>query len=378
MKNRNWRKRILLLTLVLFALCLISVGTMYAATSVWPSIGATVVDKLRGIFGERVVAVFEDTVLRTEDKARQITYQATGGNSRGVGWVADAPAPAETLPGKPEWMPQLVPPLANKKSEGQWIPFLSVKNPVVSYRTFIAPDPARPYAFAAIIAFDLKSTRLHFLLGTEEPKSSVSIARPARIPLDERKAGILLAAFNGGFKAEHGHFGVMVDGKTVIPPIDGLGTVGLYDDGTVRMGLLEKDIPLTDHLVAWRQNGPLVIQDGQINPLTNSADPKDWGYVVSSDTATYRSAVGISKDGRTLYFIAGPDLTLPALAKALQTAGIYQAIQLDINNYWVHFDSFKSSGDNLMPVPLLDFMKGVDDQRFLGAYIRDYFYVTAK
>jgi hypothetical protein len=284
----------------------------------------------------------------------------------------------EVLPNSSGWMPRAVTPLVNKKNEGQWIPFISVKSQVVAYRTFVAPDPARPYAFAAIIAFDLESTRLHFLLGTEEPKSDVSIARPGRIPLEERKAGILLAAFNGGFKAEHGHFGVMVDGKTVIPPIEGLGVVGLYDDGTVRLGLLEKDIPLSNHLIAWRQNGPLIIQDGQINPLTNSADPKDWGYVVSSDTATYRSAIGISKDERTLYFIVGPDLTLPALAKALLTAGIYQAIQLDINNYWAHFDSFKLAGNTLEPVALLDFMKGVDDQRFLGAYIRDYFYVTAK
>jgi hypothetical protein len=377
MKSRNWRKRIVFLILVIFVLGVISVGTLYAATSVWPSFGATAIDKLRGIFGDRVVAVFEDAVLRTEDKARQITYQATG-NSRGVGWVADMPVLPEVLPGNSGWMPQMVTSLANRKNEGQWLPFLSVKSQVAAYRTFVAPDPSRPYAFAAIIAFDLKSTRLHFLLGTEEPKSDVSLARPGRIPLDERKAGSLLAAFNGGFKAEHGYFGVMVDGKTVIPPVDGLGAVGLYTDGSVRIGLLEKDIPLTSQLIAWRQNGLLVIQGGQINPLTNSADPKDWGYVVSSGTATYRSALGISKDERTLYFIVGPDLTLPALAKALQATGIYQAIQLDINNYWAHFDSFKQTGSTLEPVALLDFMKGVDDQRFLGAYIRDYFYVTAQ
>jgi hypothetical protein len=160
--------------------------------------------------------------------------------------------------------------------------------------------------------------------------------------------------------------------------VDNLGAVGLYDDGNVRLGILDKDVPLTPHLVAWRQNGPLVIQDGQINPLTNNSDPKNWGYVVSSDTATYRSAMGISKDNRTLYYIAGPDLTLPALAKALLAAGVYQAIQLDINNYWAHFDSFKSGSGKLESVPLLDFMKGVDDQRFLGAYIRDYFYITAR
>ena len=131
-------------------------------------------------------------------------------------------------------------------------------------------------------------------------------------------------------------------------------------------------------MLVWRQNGPLVIQDGKINPLTNSNDPQDWGYVVSSDTATYRSALALSQDGRTLYFAVGPDLTLPALAKALSAMQAYQAIQLDINNFWAHFESFEKVGGELKALPLLDFMKNVDDQRFLGAYIRDYFYVTAK
>jgi hypothetical protein len=171
---------------------------------------------------------------------------------------------------------------------------------------------------------------------------------------------------------------VMVNGVTVIPAQENLGTVGLYSDGKVRMGLLGKEVPEIQGLLSWRQNGPLIIQNGEINPLTNSNDPKDWGFVVSSDTATYRSAMAISKDERTLYFIVGPDLTLPALAKALMAMQAYQAIQLDINNFWAHFESFTMAGTNLKAVPLLDFMKNVDDQRFLGSYLRDYFYVTAR
>ena len=249
---------------------------------------------------------------------------------------------------------------------------------MVAYRTFIAPDPQRSYAFAAVIAFDLANTRLHFLLGSEDPKSDVQAERSGRIPDQDRQAGFLLAAFNGGFKAEHGHFGVMVNGVTLIPARDNIGTLGLYADGSVRMGLLGQDVPETPDLLAWRQNGPLVIQNGSINPQTDSNDPQDWGYVVSSDTATYRSAIAISQDNRTLYFVVGPDLTLPALAKAVAAIQAYQAIQLDINNYWAHFESFEPAGAGLKAVPLLDYMKGIDDQRFLGRYIRDYFYVTAK
>jgi len=279
---------------------------------------------------------------------------------------------------KADWLPPAATVIGNKKNEAQWQPFISAKSRVVAYRTLIAPDLQRPYAFAAVIAFDLENTRLHFLLGTQEPKSDIQLLRTGRIPEDDRKAGWLLAAFNGGFKAEHGHFGVMVNGITVIPAQENLGTVGLYSDGKVRMGLLCKEIPETPDLLVWRQNGPLIIQNGEINPLTNSNDPKDWGYVVSSDTATYRSALAISKDGRTLYFVVGPDLILPALAKALVAVQAYQAIQLDINNFWAHFESFTTVGTELKAIPLLDFMKNVDDQRFLGSYLRDYFYVTAR
>jgi len=368
-----WSKKVSRGLIALLVLLALLVGMAYAAINIWPSIGATTVDVLRGIFGDQLVARVEDTVLKTQDNARQLAYKVVGSSSD-AGWGAGNPDAA----GKTDWLPPVATALGKKKNEAQWQPFISANGRIVAYRTLIAPDPQRPYAFAAVIAFDLKNTRLHFLLGNQEPKSTVQVQRSGRIPAEDRKAGFLLAAFNGGFKAEHGHFGVMINGVTVIPAREDMGTIGLYSDGTVRMGLLGKDVPDTKELMAWRQNGPLVIQDGQINPLTNSNDPKDWGFVVSSDTATYRSALALSKDGRVLYFVVGPDLTLPALAKSLAAVQAYQAIQLDINNFWAHFESFKQEENELKAVPLLDFMKNVDDQRFLGSYLRDYFYITAK
>jgi hypothetical protein len=360
---------------ILIILFIFFAGLAYAAINIWPSLGAATVDVLREIFGDQLVAIAEDAVLKTQDNARQLAYQVAG-NSSELGWGAGGLQPA--VEGKTDWLPPAATALSKKKNEAVWQPFINAKGRVVAYKTLIAPDPQRPYAFAAVIAFDLENTRLHFLLGTQEPKSEVQIARSGRIPVEDRKAGWLLAAFNGGFKAEHGHFGVMVEGVTILPAQKNLGTVGLYSDGKVRMGLLGKEVPETQALSSWRQNGPLIIQDGAINPLTNSNDPKDWGYVVSSDTATYRSAMAISQDGRTLYFVVGPDLTLPALARALAAVRAYQAIQLDINNFWAHFESFTLVGADLKAVPLLDFMKNVDDQRFLGSYLRDYFYVTAR
>ncbi|HEX7976176.1 MAG TPA: phosphodiester glycosidase family protein [Anaerolineales bacterium] len=223
---------------------------------------------------------------------------------------------------------------------------------------------------------DLARTRLHFVLGSKEPASPVSVDRTGQIPEADLKPGFLLAAFNGGFKANQGQFGAMVYGLEVLPPRPGLGVIGMYADGQVRIGAWGSEITPSPQLITWRQNGPLIIQAGEINPRTADFDPQTWGYAVRGSTATWRSGVGISSDRRTLFYAAGPDLTLPALAASLQAAGSYQALQLDINDYWVHFDAFRAAGAGLQPVCLLDEMKSMDDLRYLTGFSRDFFYLT--
>ena len=53
-------------------------------------------------------------------------------------------------------------------------------------------------------------------------------------------------------------------------------------------------------------------------------------------------------------------------------------MQLDINNYWVHFDAIQPDGEKLATVPLFDGMKAQDDRRYLNGYSRDYFYVVSR
>ena len=128
-------------------------------------------------------------------------------------------------------------------------------------------------------------------------------------------------------------------------------------------------------MVMWRQNGPLIIHNGIANPHT--ATPQDWSYTVSDITAVWRSGIGISADGRTLYYVAGSGLTASALTDTMASVGAFQAMQLDINNYWVHFDRISSDGSQFYASPLLDSMtQGTG--RFLSSYRRDYFYVTGR
>jgi hypothetical protein len=275
-------------------------------------------------------------------------------------------------------MPLPIPPLGSLEGEGAWTPYIQdATGATVAYRTFLQPDPQRPYVVVGVVAFDLTRTRLHYVLGTNEPSVPDVPKPPGVIPSADRLAGTLLAAFNGGFKTVNGHFGVMDNGSVLIAPIFKMGTVALYRDGSIRIGEWGMDLKYSTDMVAYRQNCPLMVHDGTINPLVYNNSVNDWGGAVKGSVVTFRSGIGISQDGKVLYYFAGQSLTMPALAAAMQDAGAYQAMQLDINNYYVLFTSFKFENGQLAAFPLLPKDMASNLNRFLGSYSRDFFYITA-
>ena len=276
------------------------------------------------------------------------------------------------------WPPPPLPAMHVLAGEGQWSAYLhNAADQVVAYRTFLLPDPMRPDAPVAIVAFDVSRIRLHFVLGSQEPLSPVVIRRTGKIPAEDLQSGKLVAAFNGGFKARHGQFGVAVNGTTVLPPRIGIGTVAMYDDGHLSIGTWGTDITPAPDLHTWRQNGPLIVQHGQINPHVAENIPGDWGIILNGVTAVWRSGLGMSADGQVLYYVAGLRMTLPVLASTMSTIGADQALQLDINTTNVHFDAILPTAVGLQPQPLFTPMKYQHDDRFLKGDTRDYFYVTA-
>jgi hypothetical protein len=389
-----------------------------------PSVGAQGADLLRGIFGDEAVARLEMILFYAQDKAQQIQFdlgmikpaapwQSTGGPQEGIPLVAPTPMvpgtatesssvatqysppimgkkvfrlPVASLNATPDpsptptvWLPAPATPLGSLAGEGSWTPYIyDASGSAVAYRTFLQPDPKRPYAVVAVVAIDLSHTRLHYVLGSNEPYSPDSPPRSGAIPPGDLVAGRLLATFNGGFKATHGHFGAMADGITALPPRDGLGTLAIYKDGSVRMGEWGTEINSSSpDLLAWRQNGPLVIHNGQINSLIYNDSPKDWGYTVTDVSPTLRSGVALSADRRTLYYLVGPHLTLEDLAKSMLAVGAANGMQLDINNFWVLFVAIHSDNGKLVPEPLLPQQMKEFLDRYLHPYTRDYFYVTA-
>jgi hypothetical protein len=291
--------------------------------------------------------------------------------------LANLPQPVEATPTQTPWVPAPLAPLGNIADEGLWAPYIKdATGYIVAYRTFLQPDRERPYVTVGIVAFDLTRTRLHYELGTIEPVSTVSMPRMGQVPAEDRMPGILLAAFNGGFKTLHGNYGVFTDGTVLVPPIYGMGTIALYKDGSIRIGEWGTDLTNTPDMVAYRQNCPLMVQNGEINPQVYNNSVNDWGGTISGNIVTFRSGIGISRDGKTLYYFTGNTLTMPALAKAMQDAGAVQAMQLDINNYYVFFTSFEVSGGQLTGIPLLPKEMIDNINRYLDGFAHDFFYIT--
>jgi hypothetical protein len=405
---RRVKHRLMRILAALIGLVALTCGGLYAALSVNPEIGAQGADTLRNLIGQEAVAQLETVVYGGQDqlnrelseaglKQAQVPWASSGpiveakpiqpaplSASKGASAHPPAAVGAKAIPSTalalaPVWTPPMVSHFTTLQGEGDWLPYVEdAGRRVVAYRTFLAPDHERRYVVVGIVAIDLRAAQLHFMAGSKEPKSPVSVERSGRIPDSDKRAGKLLAVFNGGFKAEHGHFGAMVDHITLLPPIRNDMTVGLSADGGARMGVWGQDQVMTADTVSWRQNGPALIHHGQVNPLTTVAAGGTWGASIDGSVAVWRSALGLSQDGHVLYYASGDSLIVPTLARALQAAGAYDAMQLDINNYWVYFGAVKPDGDKLITEPLFDRMKGSDPRRYLDGFSRDFFYVTMR
>jgi hypothetical protein len=262
--------------------------------------------------------------------------------------------------------------------EGVWQPYLvNPAGDVVAVRTFLQPDAARPYAIAAIVAFDLTQTSLHYVLGSEEPALADGPRGYGFMDEAHKQPGTLLATFNGGFMASHGEYGAMADGLVALPAKDGYATVTMGNDGRVHIGEWGGDIPADGEYQSWRQNARLIIQNGAINERVYNGSAATWGSSLTGDVVTWRSALGLSVDGTVLYFAAGPSLSMPALADVMHSIGAANSMLLDINETWVHFAAIRSIGEGLVAEPLLPEGMDSNPDRYLRQSQRDFFYITA-
>lgn len=412
--------------LIPVALSAILIGIAgYGTITIFPDVGAQGANFLRVILGNQAVATLETIVFRVQDQVETIRFR-TGLVKMDTPWdtspideieadklqkvdpvpPTSTPAPQEATPtpqiemvAQPKiditatpfssptpaatptpskWILTPLKPIGTLQGEGVWSEYISnASGQVLAYRTFLQPDPERPYAVVGIVAFNLKKTRLNFVLGTDEPYGG-GPRRPGKIPDDDLAPNRLLATFNGGFQATHGQYGAMSDGIVALPLKEGIGTIAIWKTGSIDIGAWGKHFRESNEMVAFRQNCPLVIEDGAVNPLVNQNRVQDWGGTVDGHIVTWRSAVAINRERTVLYYIAGSKLNMPIMAKTLLAIGAHQAVQLDINESWVHFVAVRAKEKNLTVEPLFTQGMTFRPDRYLTPYSRDFFYVTAR
>jgi hypothetical protein len=239
----------------------------------------------------------------------------------------------------------------------------------VEEQTFSAPS-GRPVTLAR---FDAGSVVFDLHVGTSDPPANLAALPPDRGPaLATDETPFLLAAFNGGFKANAGPGGVEVQGQPVTPLVAGKASFVIDVNGTAHIGVWGSALPVPGEQVASvRQNLAPLITNGVPNPTIDI--PADWGATVNGSMIVARSAVGQDAAGNIIY--AGGTSLLPAdLSAALVSAGAVNAMQLDINPEWVQLDATGGAGG-----PLVAQVPGQNRpaSQYLSGWTRDFFVVMA-
>jgi hypothetical protein len=374
-----------------------AIGVLAIVPAVSPAAGAQIADVIRSVAGPQPVAALETVSFNIQDTVNRFMSNFDGGKKT-ISLAQNNPVPTNTI--KRQKVASVAAPAASASGNVVNSPTVSdnvvsaapqigwqaygplVDNSPVMAQTLLSLDPQRPYAGIALVRIDLSKLKLHMMPGFLEPSHSKDVisAFPnlGTTPASDLKN--IIAGFNGGFKAVNGNYGMMVNGVSILPPINGLATVAIYKDGHIALGAWGQDIVPSNDMVAFRQNCPPIILNGQINSQVYVDNPVIWGNTIGNKEITWRTGLGLTQDGRYLIYAVGNGTTVETLAQALQQAGAYNAMQLDINRHYAHFVTYTSTGSADTPlkaVQLLDQMES-DPTLYLIPHSRDYFYLTTQ
>lgn len=255
--------------------------------------------------------------------------------------------------------------------EGVWHPASAVagRRPPVLLTTFRS-DPEYPQFIAGVAWIDSGRTHLAYVPGLAEPPE-LEDRGPAEVPPAKRDR--IAATFNGGFPLETSNAGLVYRGEVLAPMVDGIATLVEYRGGRVDIRPWQNGEHVNPKIVFAKQNLPPIIEEGKLNP--NLSDGPEWGATVNNAIRVWRSGLGIDRRGNLIYAAANYQ-TVESLAKVLQRAGAVRALELDINEDWTSFISYRRPGarepSNLLPEMFRP------DTRYLEPDERDFFAVYVK
>lgn len=280
---------------------------------------------LRPILGNQTVGTLEKTYFNTTDKMQMAIHSN------------------QTVP----------------LDEQQW----KTITPEISYKK-VKSDLNRPYSVTTLAKIKMNGLILGDVAGKSQPGGPIGNYGPGKIPSTIARSR-LIAAFDGGFQYKDGKYGMIVDGITYLPLKNNIGTIVGYKNGQIQI-INYQGQNLGSNVAFVRQNCPILIENGQVF-AQNEEDKKLWGRTFGSDIYTWRSGLGIDKNGNLIYAV-GNNLSPVSLASALTMGGAVNAIQLDINPFWVRFNLFNPN--KTLTQDLKD-----GSYVFLNGYSKDFFYI---
>lgn len=399
-----WKKGLVALLLASPVLVLF----LWWAVHTFPWAGPLVANGLRKTIGKDNVTRLEEFVYSIEDRvnrslkkhdAPKAYWSVPAASQTGTAGPKASSAGPSTVPtNKEEEGPEpeeVVSPFApanvgpvhkswSAEGDGVWIPLLDPRRPEEAPRmmkTLLHPDHSRSWAELFVVAVDLRTVRVMPVMGYQEPrtdkKEAENYVRPAKIP--EKHYGALLAAFNGGFMAEHGSYGVYFDGITFIDPKDDACTLAQYLDGTFTVATWSRIKERASEMEWFRQAPNCMYEDNKMHPALKAYHARKWGATLDGETVIRRSAVGISADGQILYIGISNHTNAKVMALGMNHAGAVAVAQMDVNWSYPKFVTYKKGeGDLLYPVALAEGFEFNDKLYLRERSMRDFFYLARK
>ena len=375
------------------------------------------VDRVRALpgFGNDRMQLAKSLAFEAIDRLERLRGQITrdnGGSSLNeeLGQLLESSGPAQTDP-ESGWPPAAITPVLKEplEREGQWLelnrdPFVSVRagSPTPFLFSFIRTDRERQYTKVFIVLWDPRHVELHTMSGTREPKTATGETGPGQVPRDDAILSTLVGAFNGGFQATHGEFGMMADGIVYLPPKPYAATVARLSDGSTGFGTWPVDDAIPDNVTSFRQNLTPLLVDEQENPYHRTW----WGGVPpgwEDATRTVRTGICLTREGFVGYFY-GSSIDSTHLATAMRSARCQYGLQLDMNPGHTGFEFYRIGRKGTLPdlgrklesqweakgeVPngsdwefmsrrMIRYMNLMHFPRYIRTESRDFFYLTER
>ncbi|MBX3225674.1 MAG: hypothetical protein KIT84_31150 [Labilithrix sp.] len=360
------------------------------------------VDTVRAVpwIGPAPIAWLEEKTFALRDEAKQALFKMKS-DGDALAMEPEVPQPAAILdtseasldlghwpppaiksmwktpePGEGEWRPPKQPWVKRMPAHGA-----KEEPPSPFYETFVRPDEDRPYAKVVLVAMDMRQLDLGMEAGSEDPKPLTGPPGTGRVPRDPNLVPRIAACFNGGFKTEHGNYGMMLNKRVLLPPQPGAASVILTKDGRVGMGSWGSKPEVghihdveKDEIVSFRQNLDPLVDNDKVNPQNRG----QWGFVLpGTSMQTERTGLCVTNAGHMIY-AWGDDTSATSLGKAMKAAGCVYGMHLDMNPHhtgfiYTNINAFKGRD---YKSELLNSKMGIDTDRYLLYAPKDFFFMS--